>query len=65
MLSQVAREVTVEALPLEMPDHLELDVSGMEIGDTLRLVDLPASEGVDLPRRSRGDRARDGDRSDA
>src|SRR5262249_5594628 len=36
----------VEALPLEVPERLELDVSAMEIGDTLRLSDLPAREGV-------------------
>ena len=46
MLSQVNREIWVEALPLEIPDHLELDVSGMAIGDTLRLVDMPVTEGV-------------------
>src|ERR687884_1465633 len=46
VLSQVDREITVEALPLEIPEHLELDVSGMAIGDTLRLADLPVSEGV-------------------
>jgi large subunit ribosomal protein L25 len=46
VLSQVAREIRVEALPLEVPDKLELDVSAMEIGDTLRLSDLPAREGV-------------------
>src|SRR5207302_856297 len=46
VLSQVAREVTVEALPMEVPEHLELDVSGMAIGDTLRLADLAAQEGV-------------------
>ncbi len=46
VLSQVSREINVEALPMEIPDHLELDVSGMGIGDTLRLVDLPAQEGV-------------------
>ncbi len=46
VLSQVNREVTVEALPMEIPEHLELDVSGMAIGDTLRLVDLRVSEGV-------------------
>jgi len=46
VLSQVAREVQVEALPLEVPEHLELDVSGMEIGDTLRVTDLPSREGV-------------------
>jgi large subunit ribosomal protein L25 len=46
VLSQVVREITVEALPLEVPERIELDVSGMEMGDTLRLADLPAREGV-------------------
>ena len=46
VLSQVSREIRVEALPLEIPDHLELDVSGMAIGDTLRLSDLAAQDGV-------------------
>jgi large subunit ribosomal protein L25 len=46
VLSQVVREITVEALPLEIPEHLDLDVTGMAIGDTLRLVDLPTQEGV-------------------
>ena len=48
VLSQPLREVTVEALPLEMPEHLELDVSGMEIGGTLRISDLTAPEGTTL-----------------
>jgi large subunit ribosomal protein L25 len=46
VLSQVQREINIEALPMEIPEHLELDVSGMAIGDTLRLADLPAREGV-------------------
>jgi large subunit ribosomal protein L25 len=46
VLSQPLREVTVEALPLEVPEHLVLDVSGMEIGGTLRISDLTAPEGV-------------------
>src|SRR6266516_6176376 len=46
VLSQVVREINVEALPLEVPEHLELDVTGMAIGDTLRLADLPEREGV-------------------
>lgn len=45
-LSQVAREVNVEALPMEVPEHLELDVSTMAMGDTLRLGDLDEREGV-------------------
>jgi large subunit ribosomal protein L25 len=46
VLSQVQREINVEALPMQIPEHLDLDVSGMAIGDTLRLADLPAMEGV-------------------
>jgi large subunit ribosomal protein L25 len=48
VLSQPLREVTVEALPLEVPEHLVLDVSGMEIGGTLRISDLTAPDGVTL-----------------
>jgi large subunit ribosomal protein L25 len=48
VLSQPLREITVEALPLEMPEHIDLDVSGMEIGGTLRISDLTAPEGATL-----------------
>jgi large subunit ribosomal protein L25 len=46
VLSQVAREVTVSALPMEVPEHIDVDVSGLEIGATLRLADMPTVEGV-------------------
>jgi large subunit ribosomal protein L25 len=46
VLSQVQREINIEALPMEIPEHIDLDVSGMAIGDTLRLADLVAQEGV-------------------
>jgi len=46
VLSQVQREINVEALPMEIPEHIDLDVSGMAIGDTLRLADLAPMDGV-------------------
>ena len=46
VLSQVQREINVEALPMEIPEHIDLDVTGMAIGDTLRLADLAPVEGV-------------------
>src|SRR5207253_10808813 len=46
VMSQVQREINVEALPMEIPEHIELDVSGMAIGDTLGLAALPEREGV-------------------
>jgi large subunit ribosomal protein L25 len=33
---------------MEVPEHLDLDVSAMQIGDTLRVADLTAPEGVTL-----------------
>jgi large subunit ribosomal protein L25 len=46
VLSQVSREINVEALPLEVPERIEVDVSAMNIGDTLRLADVSQQEGV-------------------
>jgi large subunit ribosomal protein L25 len=46
VLSQVQREIRVEALPMEVPEHIDLDVSGMAIGDSLRLADLAPRDGV-------------------
>jgi large subunit ribosomal protein L25 len=48
VLSQVTNELNVEALPMEVPEHIEVDVSAMHIGDTLRLSALTAPEGVTL-----------------
>jgi large subunit ribosomal protein L25 len=48
VLTQVTNEVNVEALPMEVPEHLEADVSEMAIGDTLRLSALRPPEGVTL-----------------
>lgn len=46
VLSQVSREITVEALPLEVPERIEVDVTSMQMGDTLRLADVRAPDGV-------------------
>jgi large subunit ribosomal protein L25 len=47
-LEHVTRETTVEALPTDIPERLVLDVSEMEINDTLQLSALPVPEGVKL-----------------
>ena len=46
VLSQVTREINVEALPLEVPERIEVDVSPLQMGDTLRLADVALQEGV-------------------
>jgi large subunit ribosomal protein L25 len=48
VLTLVLREVAVEALPMEVPDRFELDISQTTIGDTLRVADIVAPEGVKL-----------------
>ncbi|MGN6257193.1 MAG: 50S ribosomal protein L25 [Solirubrobacterales bacterium] len=46
VLEHVTREVTVEALPAEIPDNICVDVSAMEINDTLSLAAVTAPDGV-------------------
>jgi large subunit ribosomal protein L25 len=46
VLSQVTREINIEALPLEVPERIEVDVTSMEMGDTLRLIDVAVPDGV-------------------
>jgi large subunit ribosomal protein L25 len=48
VLSQPLREIQVEALPLEIPEHIDLDVSHMATGDTLRIGDISVPDGVTL-----------------
>jgi large subunit ribosomal protein L25 len=48
VLSQPLRELNIEALPLEVPEHIDLDVSQMEMGGTLRVADIGATDGVTL-----------------
>jgi large subunit ribosomal protein L25 len=46
VLEHVTREITVEALPAEIPEVIYADVSEMAIGDTLQLSSLSAPSGV-------------------
>ena len=48
MLSLVTREVHLEALPTDVPEHIEVDVTRMEVGDVLRLADIPTIANVTL-----------------
>jgi len=46
VLSLIARELQVEALPANVPEHIDVDVAALELGDVLRLADIPAIEDV-------------------
>jgi large subunit ribosomal protein L25 len=48
VLSQPLREIQVSALPLEVPEHIDLDVSHMATGDTLRISDIDVGDAVTL-----------------
>jgi large subunit ribosomal protein L25 len=48
VLEHVTREVTVEALPTEIPERIVADVSAMEINDTLQLSAVAVPDGVKL-----------------
>jgi large subunit ribosomal protein L25 len=46
ILDYVTREVEIECLPGNIPEHLPIDVTALNIGDALRISDLPSVEGV-------------------
>lgn len=48
LLSQIVRELTVEALPMAMPDRLELDVTDLDIGDQVQIGALEVPEGATI-----------------
>ena len=43
VIQQVTREIQVEALPTSIPEHIDVDVSDLDIGEAVRLEDIPAS----------------------
>ncbi len=46
ILDFVTREVEIECLPNNIPEHLPIDVSELAIGDALRISQIPPIEGV-------------------
>ena len=46
VVQQVSRELNVESLPTQIPEHIDADISSLELNGTLRLEELPAIEGV-------------------
>jgi large subunit ribosomal protein L25 len=46
ILQYLLREIEVECLPDKIPGHIEVDISGLEIGQNIRVVDLKLEEGI-------------------
>jgi|Deesub1362A_J573_1020465.scaffolds.fasta_scaffold00112_48 large subunit ribosomal protein L25 len=45
-LEQLLWEIEVSCLPQDIPDYIRVDVSGLEIGDSLHVADLTPPKGV-------------------
>jgi large subunit ribosomal protein L25 len=46
VVDQQLHGLSVKATPARIPTHLEVDISGLAIGDTIRVGDVPLPEGV-------------------
>jgi large subunit ribosomal protein L25 len=46
VLDQVLRELTVEVDPSEIPNHIDVDVSGLELAQSLHVSDLTLPQGI-------------------
>jgi large subunit ribosomal protein L25 len=46
ILDQVLREVEIECLPADIPSHIDVDVSNLELHSVIRVGDLPHSDKI-------------------
>jgi large subunit ribosomal protein L25 len=46
ILDQVLREVEIECLPADIPSHIDVDVTGLELNGVMRISDLPHSDKI-------------------
>jgi large subunit ribosomal protein L25 len=49
IVSHLIQDIEVSCLPKDLPEFLELDLSGMSLNDTLHLSDIPLPAGVAIP----------------
>jgi len=47
-IHQFKRDLKVSCLPSAMPKFVELDISGLDIGNTLRVADVKLAQGVEI-----------------
>jgi large subunit ribosomal protein L25 len=46
ILAQNTHEIQIEALPGDLPEHVELDITSLGIGDSIKIGDLPEQAGI-------------------
>ena len=47
-LQHIKREVKVSCLPLNLPDHINVDVTNLDIGDSIKIRDLKVAEEITM-----------------
>ncbi|MDO8461414.1 MAG: 50S ribosomal protein L25 [Deltaproteobacteria bacterium] len=52
LVEQAAREISVKCLPTAIPNQIEVDITKLDIGDSLHIDDLKFAEGVEPIRES-------------
>ena len=45
-LQHIRREIKVSCLPLDLPDHIDVDVTNLDIGDSIKIRDLKVAEEI-------------------
>jgi large subunit ribosomal protein L25 len=45
-LQHLKRDLKVSCLPSVLPDFIEIDVTGLDIGDSIKVQDIPVPEGI-------------------
>jgi len=48
ILEQMIREVEIRCQPREIPEHIDVDVSNLDVHDVLHVSDIPGIEGVEI-----------------
>jgi large subunit ribosomal protein L25 len=47
-LQHIKREVKISCLPLNLPDHIDVEVTNLDIGDSIKVRDLKVAEGITI-----------------
>ena len=48
ILDQTLREIVIRALPTDIPEHIEIDVTALDVGDSITVADLTPPAGVEI-----------------
>lgn len=48
MLEQIVREVEIRCEPRDIPEHIDVDVTNLEVHQVLHVSDIPVAEGIEI-----------------